>query len=77
MGKKEHTILILSELVIFRGLQEKNINDKNRINSKNEFLYFKIDLKQIGDKKVLGVKWGKDSRGGEAGHWTERSEGSG
>ena len=56
MGKKEHTILILSEFVIFRGLQEKNINYKNRINSKNEFLYFKIDLKQIGDKKSFGCK---------------------
>ena len=54
-GKNEQTILILSELVIFRGLQEKNINDKNKINSKNEFLYFKINLKQIGDKKKFWV----------------------
>lgn len=46
-GKNEQTILILSELVIFRGLQERNINDKNSIESKKEFLFFKVYLKQI------------------------------
>ena len=41
------------------------------------FCISKLTSNRLVIKKVLGVKCGKDSRGGEAGHWTERSEGSG
>ena len=48
MGKKEHTILILSEFVIFRGLQEKNINDTKKRDfmngyERNIILDFNVD----------------------------------